>query len=284
MKLARFGKAGEERPGLLTPAGERIDLSHRFSDWDSKFFTDSGVHKLNGMLGELSEFPRVGVDIRIGPPIARPGKIICVGLNYRDHAAESGMPIPVEPILFMKAPNTVVGPNDVIELPKGSTKVDWEVELGVVIGKQTRHLEDVAQAGEHIAGYLISHDVSERAFQLERGGQWVKGKSCDTFNPLGPFLLTADELPDPQCLGMSLDVNGMRRQTGNTSTMIFSVFELVRYISQFMTLEPGDLINTGTPPGVGLGMSPPQYLKEGDAVELAIDRLGRQRQVCVKRG
>lgn len=282
MKLIRFGNAGEERPGLITESGERLDLSQHFADWDRTFFASEGLTRLRGLEGALGSLPRVSEQERVGVPIARPGKVICVGLNYSDHAAESGMPIPVEPILFMKAPNTVVGPDDAIEIPKGATKVDWEVELGVVIGRQARYLENADQARSHIAGYVISHDVSERAFQLERGGQWVKGKSCDTFNPLGPFLLTADALPDPQNLQMSLDVNGERRQRGNTSSMVFDVFYLVHYISQFMTLEPGDLINTGTPPGVGLGMSPPQYLQEGDVVEISIEHLGRQRQVCIK--
>jgi len=282
LKLARFGNTGEERPGLITDKDERLDLSQHFSDWDRDFFLRDGLDRLKSIQKEFSMLPRLSNELRVGSPIARPGKVICIGLNYSDHAAESGMPIPAEPILFMKAPNAVVGPYDAIKLPKGSSKVDWEVELGVVIGKQARYLDDVAQARQHIAGYVISHDVSERAFQLERGGQWVKGKSCDTFNPLGPFLLTADEVPDPQNLAMRLEVNGISRQHGNTSTMIFNVFYLVHYISQFMTLEPGDLINTGTPPGVALGMSSPEYLKEGDVVELSIEQLGMQRQRCIK--
>ena len=281
MKVARFGSFGQERPGIITESGERLDLSQHFADWDRRFFVEDGLNKLRQVLGGAADLPRVSEDVRIGAPIARPGKILCVGLNYSDHAAESGMPLPQEPILFMKAPNTVVGPNDEIEIPRGSNKTDWEVELGVVIGKEARYLRDTSDAKECIAGYVLTHDVSERAFQLERGGQWTKGKSCDTFNPLGPFLLTADEMPDPHHLAMSLDVNGVRRQTGNTSTMVFDVFHLVHYISQFMTLEQGDLISTGTPPGVALGMKAPEYLKAGDVVELEIERLGTQRQRCV---
>lgn len=282
MRLARFGEAGAERPGVMTDAEERLDLSSHFTDWDSRFFGGDGLDALAEVLrAEGERLPRVAANVRVGAPVARPGKVVCVGLNYSDHAAESGMPIPTEPILFMKAANTVVGPYDDVELPRGSSKVDWEVELGVVIGRKARYLEDVSQAKDHIAGYVLSHDVSERGFQLERGGQWTKGKSCDTFNPLGPFLLTADALPDPHKLAMHLDVNGVARQRGNTATMIFDVFTLVHYISQFMTLEPGDLISTGTPPGVGLGMKPPVYLKEGDVVELAIEQLGTQRQRCV---
>jgi len=213
--------------------------------------------------------------------VARPGKVVCVGLNYSDHAAESGMPIPLEPILFMKAPGTVVGPYDEVQIPRGSEKTDWEVELGIVIGKEARYLDSVEEAKSRIAGYCVSHDISERAFQLERGGQWDKGKSCDTFNPLGPWLATADEVEDPQQLDMFLNVNGERRQTGNTRTMIFGCLEIVRYISQFMTLEAGDVISTGTPPGVGLGMKPPQYLMVGDVLELGISGLGFQKQTCV---
>jgi 2-keto-4-pentenoate hydratase/2-oxohepta-3-ene-1,7-dioic acid hydratase in catechol pathway len=220
--------------------------------------------------------------LRTGSPIARPGKVICIGLNYSDHARETGAAIPAEPILFMKAANTVVGPFDDVQIPRGSEKTDWEVELGVVIGQTARYLDSPGDARACIAGYVLSHDVSERAYQLERGGQWTKGKSCDTFNPLGPFLLTADELADPCHLAMSLKVNGVQRQTGNTSTMIFDPFTLLHYISNFMTLEPGDLISTGTPPGVGLGMKPPQYLKAGDIVELEIERLGSQSQRCVE--
>ena len=212
--------------------------------------------------------------------MVRPGKVICIGLNYSDHAKESGMEVPDEPIIFQKAANTVVGPYDPILIPRQSTKTDWEVELGVIIGKDTRYLENVEQAADAIAGYCIANDVSERAFQIERCGQWTKGKSCDNFNPLGPFLLTQGKIPDVNNLAMTLEVNGQRRQTGNTKMMVFDVFFLVHYLSQFMTLEAGDLISTGTPPGVGMGMKPPQYLKEGDNVSLTIEHLGQQQQTC----
>lgn len=282
MRLIRFGELRKERPGILTDNGLRKDLSAHFLDWNSDFWDGDGQKRLADILQARGDaLPSVPEEARWGAPILRPGKVICIGLNYSDHAAETGAAIPSEPILFMKASNTVVGPFDDIEIPRHSTKTDWEVELGVVIGCTAKYLRDAKQARQHIAGYVLSHDVSEREFQLERGGQWTKGKSCDTFNPLGPFLLTADSLPDPGNLKMQLDVNGERRQTGNTSTMIFDVFTLVHYISQFMTLEPGDLISTGTPPGVGLGMKPPQYLKAGDLVELGIEHLGSQRQRCV---
>lgn len=280
MKLARFGAFGEEIPGVITEEEEWLDLSSVFADWNSDFFSGRGMDELEAVLHERHhELPRIDKATRIGAPIARPGKVLCVGLNYSDHAAESGMPVPTEPILFMKGSNTVVGPFDDIEIPRGAEKVDWEVELGVVIGKKARYLDSVDDAWEHIAGYVLSHDVSERSFQLERGGQWVKGKSCDTFNPLGPFLVNRDAL-DPRSLAMELSVNGVKRQKGNTSTMIFHVPALVHYISQFMTLEPGDLISTGTPPGVGLGLKPPQYLQVGDVVELSIAGLGSQKQKC----
>ena len=283
MKLVRFGMPGEEWPGLLSDGGRRLDLSQHFDDWDAGFFRRGGLTELADILAkhDLSTFPSVEDDVRYGPPIARPGKVLCVGLNYSDHAAESGMEIPKEPILFMKAANTVVGPYDNLIIPRGSKKTDWEVELAIIIGKDARYLNSPEEAPDFIAGYCLSHDVSEREFQLERGGQWTKGKSCDTFNPLGPFLATKDELQNVGSLAMSLNVNGERRQTGNTSTMIFDVNTLVHYISQFMTLEAGDIISTGTPPGVGLGMKPPQYLKVGDVVELSIDHLGTQRQTCV---
>jgi len=283
MKLVRFGDAGKERPGLLTHEGKRVNLSQDFNDWDAEFFRRGGLDELAALLSkkDVGSFPPVDESVRYGAPVARPGKVICVGLNYSDHAAESGMEIPKEPILFMKAANTVVGPYDNLIIPRGSKKTDWEVELGIVLGKDARYLSSPDEASDLIAGFCLSHDVSEREFQLERGGQWTKGKSCDTFNPLGPFLATKDELANVKSLPMTLSVNGERRQTGNTSTMIFDVYTLVHYISQFMTLEAGDLISTGTPPGVGLGMKPPQYLKPGDVVELSIDQLGAQRQVCV---
>ena len=282
MRLIRFGSYRAERPGVLLPDGTRRDLSAHLADWNSSTLDGVDLQRIGNLLQDpAADLPLVPEDARWGAPIARPGKIICIGLNYADHAAETGAPIPSEPIIFLKAPNTVVGPFDDLEIPRGSEKTDWEVELGVVIGREARYLAAPADAHRHIAGYVLTHDVSERHFQLERGGQWTKGKSCDTFNPLGPFLLTADEVVDPTNLSMSLSVNGQRRQTGSTATMIFDVLFLVHYLSQFMTLEPGDLISTGTPPGVGLGMKPPQYLRPGDVVDLEIAHLGSQRQRCV---
>lgn len=279
MRLIRFGECNHERPGILDGDGRRRDLSDHFSQWNAEFFSGDGLLRLSEVLEtEADKLPIVPDEVRWGAPIARPGKVVCIGLNYSDHAAESGTPIPEEPIVFLKAANTVVGPFDDILIPRGSKKTDWEVELGVIIGKEARYLDSPEVASKHIAGYAISHDVSERAFQLERGGQWTKGKSCDTFNPLGPWLSTPDEIPHPDSLEMRLWVNGTQRQHGNTATMVFSSPALVLYLSQFMTLEPGDLISTGTPPGVGLGMKPPQYLSSGDIVELEIEHLGRQRQ------
>nr|WP_042179944.1 fumarylacetoacetate hydrolase family protein [Kibdelosporangium sp. MJ126-NF4]CEL14111.1 2-hydroxyhepta-2,4-diene-1,7-dioate isomerase / 5-carboxymethyl-2-oxo-hex-3-ene-1,7-dioate decarboxylase [Kibdelosporangium sp. MJ126-NF4]CTQ88478.1 2-hydroxyhepta-2,4-diene-1,7-dioate isomerase (EC 5.3.3.-) / 5-carboxymethyl-2-oxo-hex-3-ene-1,7-dioate decarboxylase (EC 4.1.1.68) [Kibdelosporangium sp. MJ126-NF4] len=272
MRLARIGDPGAERPVLVEPDGTLIDLGDAVVDFNPAFFSADILSTLD---------PRVGTRVaadgrRFGAPIARPGKIVCVGLNYRDHAEESGMPVPAEPILFMKDPATVVGPHDDVHYPRGGTKVDWEVELGVVIGRRARYLESDEDALACVAGYTVSNDLSERAFQLERGGQWDKGKSCETFNPLGPWLVTPDEVADPQQLGMWLDVNGEPAQRGNTKTMIFTVAELIRYISGFMVLEPGDLINTGTPPGVGMGRTPPAYLAVGDQLTLGIDGLGEQ--------
>lgn len=281
MRLIRFGAKGREKPGLLVE-GKRRDVSAWFHDWDGAFFAAQGLQKLAHKLTSagVAGLPEVAEGVRWAAPVARPGKIVCVGLNYSDHAKESGMEVPKEPVLFMKAANTMVGPDDDVLIPRGSTKTDWEVELGLVIGTEARYLESREQAELCIAGYCLSHDVSEREFQLERGGQWSKGKSCDTFNPLGPWLATREEVPDALNLNMRLSVNGQVRQSGNTGTMVHVPAELVRYISQFMTLEPGDLISTGTPPGVGLGMKPPTYLKAGDIVELEIDGLGKQRQVC----
>jgi 2,4-didehydro-3-deoxy-L-rhamnonate hydrolase len=280
MKLFRFGPKGSERPGIELDDGTRKDASALFSDWNGAFFANGGVAKLSSLASEFTRLPDVPVNPRIGSCVARPWKVICVGLNYSDHAQESGMAIPSEPVIFMKASNTVIGPYDDVHIPRHSRKTDWEVELGVVIGRECRYLESEADALAAVAGYSVSHDVSEREFQLERGGQWVKGKSCDTFNPLGPLLVTADSIPDPQNLEMWLTVNGVTRQRGNTRTMIFSVAKVVHYISQFMTLEPGDVISTGTPPGVGLGQKPPVYLQPGDVVELGISHLGSQRQLC----
>jgi 2-keto-4-pentenoate hydratase/2-oxohepta-3-ene-1,7-dioic acid hydratase in catechol pathway len=279
MRLIRFGPRKQEKPGILDADGRRRDLSVHFSQWNAEFFAGAGIKHLAEVLKRDGDaLPIVSDDVRWGAPIAHPGKVVCIGLNYSDHAAESGMPIPEEPIIFLKASNTVVGPYDDVLIPRGSKKTDWEVELGVIIGREARYLDSPETAAQHIAGYAISHDVSERAFQLERGGQWTKGKSCDTFNPLGPWLSTPDEIPHADSLDMRLWVNGSQRQHGNTATMIFSAPVLVCYLSQFMTLEPGDLISTGTPPGVGLGMKPPQYLSAGDVVELEIEHLGRQRQ------
>jgi 2,4-didehydro-3-deoxy-L-rhamnonate hydrolase len=281
MRLIRFGPQGREKPGVLLD-GKRKDLSAYFQDWNSTFFLESGLEKLSVLLktDDARRLPDAGEGDRWGSPVARPGKIVCVGLNFSDHAKESGMPVPTEPVLFLKATNSVVGPFDDILIPRNSTKTDWEVELGLIIAREARYLNSIGDAAACIAGYCISHDVSEREFQLERGGQWSKGKSCDTFNPLGPWLTTSDELPDVSKLRMTLTVNRQLMQNGSTETMIFPPAQLVHYISQFMTLEPGDVISTGTPPGVGLGMKPPRYLKRGDIVELEIQHLGKQRQSC----
>lgn len=280
MKLLRFGSPGNEKPGVLMD-GERKDLSGHFTDWDRSFFQQDGLKKLEELLKGNPDLPDVAEDARWGSCVARPGKVICIGLNYSDHAMESGMPVPTEPIVFQKGANTVVGPYDHIIIPRGSKKTDWEVELGIVMGKDARYLASAEEAAGCIAGYCVSNDVSEREFQLERGGQWTKGKSCDNFNPLGPFLATKDEIRDVQDLSMYLSVNGQQMQKGTTKTMVFNCYYLVHYLSQFMTLESGDLISTGTPPGVGMGMKPAQYLKEGDVVELSIEGLGEQKQVCV---
>lgn len=280
MKLIRFGEMGAEKPGIIDNNGIRKDLSQHFLDWDRRFFRSGGLAVLHHLLQQQPALPNIPDNVRWGAPVSRPGKVLCIGLNYSDHAAESGMALPTEPIVFQKGANTVVGPYDNVLIPRNSQKTDWEVELGVIIGKDARYLNSAEEAKDYIAGYCLSHDVSERAFQLERGGQWTKGKSCDTFNPLGPFLATPDEVADVHNLSMSLHVNGRQMQKGNTGTMVFNCFYLVHYLSQFMTLEAGDLISTGTPPGVGLGMKPPQYLKAGDMVELSIEGLGIQKQTC----
>lgn len=280
MKLIRFGEKGSERPGILDENNVRRDLSDQFNDWNWQFFNDYGMEKLAEYLHANPYPPAVSESARWATPVARPGKVICIGLNYSDHAKESNMEIPREPIVFQKGANTVVGPYDPILIPRGSEKTDWEVELGVVIGKDARYLGSTKEAKNHIAGYTIVNDVSERAFQLERGGQWTKGKSCDNFTPTGPWLLTADEVPDVHNLRLQLSVNGHSMQQGNTGNLIFDVYYIVHYLSQFMTLEAGDLILTGTPAGVGLGMKPPLYLTAGDVVELKIDGLGNQKQVC----
>ncbi|MEV5747016.1 fumarylacetoacetate hydrolase family protein [Actinoallomurus sp. NPDC052308] len=276
MKLLRVGPEGAERPAVLAEDGSLLDLSGLTREIDGDFLAaDLERAKAAYAAGEL---PPIQNTKRIGAPVARPGKVVCVGLNYRDHAEETGADIPAEPIIFMKASNTVVGPDDDVLIPRGSEKTDYEVELAVVLGARARYLDSPADALPLVAGYAISNDVSEREFQLERGGQWDKGKSCETFNPLGPHLVTADEIDDPQNLGLRLWVNGELRQDGDTKNMIFPVDHLIWYLSQFMVLDPGDVINTGTPAGVALGSPGISFLRQGDIVELEIDGLGRQRQ------
>src|SRR5919202_2608830 len=263
MKLIRFGEPGRERPGLVLPDGRRIDASAFGADYDEAFFAGDGPARLERWLErEGARAPTVAADVRLGPPVARPGKIVCIGLNFRDHARETGAAIPTEPIVFLKATSSLAGPNDDVIIPRNSTKTDWEVELAVVIGKRASYVSE-ADAVDHVAGYELHNDYSERAFQLERGGQWVKGKSCDTFAPMGPFLSTRDEVPRWDALRMWLTVNGATRQDGTTADMIFGVPFLVSYLSQFMSLLPGDIISTGTTAGVGIGMKPPRYLAAG---------------------
>jgi 2-keto-4-pentenoate hydratase/2-oxohepta-3-ene-1,7-dioic acid hydratase in catechol pathway len=281
--LIRFGPAGREKPGVIGPDDERLDCSGFGSDWNESFFGENGLARLERWLAtNQKSAPRVAASVRLGPAIARPSKIICIGLNFVDHARETKKEIPKEPVIFFKATSALSGPNDELVIPRGGTKVDWEVELGVVIGKVARHVAE-KDALDHVAGYVLHNDYSERAFQLERGGQWVKGKSCDTFAPVGPWLATRDVVGDPQSLAMKLSVNGTVKQRGHTRDMVFGVAHLVHYVSQFMTLLPGDLISTGTPAGVGLAADPPQFLEPGDVVELSIDELGAQRQHVVRR-
>jgi len=281
LKLIRFGEAGKERPGVLLDNGSRLDVSDFVSDYDEAFFARGGMDDLRGWLKtHFSSASRVPSTIRLGPPICRPSKIVCIGLNYRDHAAETGAGIPKEPVIFFKATTSLVGPNDALVIPRNATKVDWEVELALVVGKTALYVP-TNEALDYVAGYILHNDYSERSFQLERGGQWVKGKSADTFAPLGPFLASPDELPDPSNLKMWLKVNAEIRQNSSTANMIFDPATLLSYVSQFMTLLPGDVISTGTPAGVGLGMKPPQYLKAGDVVELGIEGLGESRQRVV---
>lgn len=281
MKLIRFGPPGRERPGVILDHDQRVDLSGVIRDYDQEFFAGDGAAALGRRVPGLApDLPRIPAGARWGPPFARPSKIICVGLNFRDHAEESGAAPPSEPVLFMKATTAIAGPFDPVVIPRGAEKLDWEVELAVVIGRTARSVPREAAMG-CVAGYALHNDYSERSFQLERGGQWVKGKSFDSFGPIGPWLLTADELPDPGRLDMWLAVNGTPRQRSNTANMIFDVATLVSYISEFMTLLPGDMISTGTPAGVALGMKPPAYLRPGDAVELGIERLGSSRQDVV---
>ena len=283
MYLMRIGAIGAERPVVRVNDGHYIDVSDIVPDFDEGFFASGGISRLQTVVsdriskGDLTPF----TGERIGAPIARPHQILCIGLNFSDHAAETGQQVPVEPILFTKSPNTLIGPNDEVRKPRGSTKLDWEVELGIVIGKRTSYLNSVDEARESIAGYVVVNDVSERAFQIERGGQWSKGKSAETFNPAGPWLVTCDEVQNVLQLGMWLDVNGVRRQTGSTATMVFDPYFIVHYLSQFLVLEPGDLINTGTPPGVGMGFTPPIWLQEGDVMRLGIDGLGEQQQTVI---
>jgi len=280
MKLIRFGTLQNEKPGVQLQDGTRLDVSAFGSDYDETFFGTDGIEKLSQWLKQHQDScPVVASDVRLGAPLARPSKIVCVGLNYAKHAEESGMAPPKEPVLFFKASSAITGPFDPIRIPKGSTKTDWEVELALVIGKKASYVSE-KEALNHVAGYVLHNDVSERAFQLERSGQWVKGKSCDTFAPLGPFIATTDEIKDPNSLDLWLKLNGKLMQNSNTSDFIFNVQEVVSHISQFMTLLPGDIISTGTPFGVGLGLTPPRYLKEGDEVELGIEGLGISKQIC----
>lgn len=274
MKLMRVGQPGQEKPAILDGEGKIRDLSGHVKDIGGEAISPEGLEKISRI--DLSTLPVLTED-RIGACVAGTGKFICIGLNYSDHAAETGAKVPPEPVIFMKATSAIVGPNDDVVIPRGSEKTDWEVELGVVIGKTAKYVSE-ADALDYVAGYCVSHDVSERAFQTERQGQWTKGKSCDTFGPIGPWLVTKDEVADPQNLGMWLKVNGETMQNGSSKTMVYGVAHVVSYLSQFMSLHPGDVISTGTPPGVGLGMKPPRFLKAGDVVELGIEGLGTQKQ------
>jgi 2-keto-4-pentenoate hydratase/2-oxohepta-3-ene-1,7-dioic acid hydratase in catechol pathway len=276
MKLLRYGPPGQEKPGVLDRDGAIRDLSGIVPDIAGDVLSSAGLERLRSV--DPSTLPRVEGDPRVGPCVGQVGKFICIGLNYSDHAAESGMAVPPEPIMFMKATSAICGPNDGIEIPRASEKTDWEVELGIVIGKSAKYVDE-AQALEHVAGYCVVNDVSERSFQIERSGQWTKGKSADTFGPIGPWLVTRDEIPDPQSLHMWLEVDGNRYQNGSTETMVYGAAFLVSYLSQFMSLQPGDVIATGTPPGVGMGMKPPVYLRPGNRVRLGIEGLGQQEQL-----
>ena len=278
MKLLRVGPHGQEKPAIRLDDGSVRDLSGHISDISGPSLAPSALEKLRGI--DLASLPVVDPATRVGPCVGQVGKFICIGLNYADHAAESGMSVPEEPVIFMKATSAISGPFDDVELPNGSLKSDWEVELGVVIGTAAKNVSEEA-ALDHVAGYCVINDLSERAFQLEHGGQWVKGKSADTFGPIGPWLVTKDELPNPADLGMWLDLNGDRKQDGSTKTMVFGVAHLVSYLSRFMSLQPGDIISTGTPPGVGMGQTPQRYLRNGDEMRLGIDGLGEQQQKVV---
>ena len=278
MKLLRYGPQGAEKPGLLDAGGKIRDLSGLVGDIGGATLSDEGLDRLRKL--DTAKLPEVDPSVRLGPCVAGTGKFVCIGLNYSDHAAETGATVPPEPITFMKATSAICGPDDPVIIPRGSLKTDWEVELGFVIGKRAKYVEE-ADAFDHVAGYCLVNDVSERAFQAERQGQWSKGKSADHFGPTGPWLVTRDEVADPQKLPMWLKVNGATRQDGSTATMVYGVGFLVSYLSQFMSLNPGDIVSTGTPPGVGLGMKPPTFLKAGDVIELGIEGLGQQRQVCI---
>ena len=281
MKLIRFGDPGNERPGLLLSDGTRIDASVFGSDYNEAFFASDGLARLRDWAAKnAASAPSVNNSVRLGPPICRPSKIVCIGLNFRDHAAETGAKIPTEPVIFFKSTTALQGPDDALMIPKGADKVDWEVEFAIIIGKRVNYI-DKSEALNYVGGYALHNDYSERSFQKDRGGQWVKGKSCDTFAPLGPFLATPDEIADISNLKMWLKVNGVTRQNSSTANMIFDAAFLVSYVSQFMTLLPGDVISTGTPAGVALGMKTPEYLKPGDVVELGIDSLGQSRQEVV---
>jgi len=277
MKLMRVGQPGQEKPAILDAEGKVRDLSAHVKDIGGEAISPEGLKKIAAI--DLGTLPVISEE-RIGACVAGTGKFICIGLNFSDHAAETGATVPPEPVIFMKATSAIVGPNDNVVIPRGSEKTDWEVELGVVIGKTAKYVSE-ADALDYVAGYCVSHDVSERAFQTERAGQWTKGKSCDTFGPIGPWLVTKDEITDPQNLGMWLKVNGQTMQDGSSKTMVYGVANVVSYLSQFMSLHPGDVISTGTPPGVGMGQKPPRYLKTGDVVELGIEGLGSQKQTFV---
>ncbi|NYJ07197.1 2-keto-4-pentenoate hydratase/2-oxohepta-3-ene-1,7-dioic acid hydratase in catechol pathway [Geodermatophilus daqingensis] len=283
MFLMRIGAPGAEKPIARLDDDTYVDLADVVDDFDEAFFGSGGLDRIRPVVAERAAAGQVSrfAGERIGAPIARPHQILCIGLNYRDHAAETGQAVPAEPILFTKSPNTLIGPDDDVRIPRGSTKPDWEVELGVVIGRRTSYLDSPEEARDAIAGFCVVNDVSERAFQIERAGQWVKGKSAETFNPAGPWLVTPDEIDDVLDLDMWLDVNGVRRQTGNTKTMVFDPYVIVHYLSQFLVMEPGDLINTGTPPGVGMGFDPPVWLQPGDVMELGITGLGAQQQTVL---
>ena len=279
MKLLRHGDFGQEKPGIIDQDGKIRDLSKHISDINGNSISSDGLKKISAI--DLSSLPIVPDNTRLGACVGSVGKFLCIGLNYSDHAAESGLPVPSEPILFSKATSAIVGPNDNVEIPRNSSETDWEVELGIIIGKKAKYIDENS-AQDYIAGYCVINDVSERAFQIKREGQWTKGKSCDTFGPTGPDLVTKDEVSDVQNLTMFLDVNGKRMQDGSTNTMIFSVNHIVYYLSQFMSLHPGDIIATGTPPGVGMGMKPSLYLKSGDVMKLGIEGLGEQSQTCIQ--